>query len=514
MRKRTKNEYLTLTLLLGILILNFTLRTFPSLENPIPYGDVDAAAHTILVNKIIENSGLIEKEPEYIPIVASPEDFKYIHSPLYHSGIAALVLASSLDIRIIIGLITTFGVVSLFVLSKYIFKKNWISLLVCFFQAINIREIYSIFWGQWGVVIGLSFIPFAIYLLLRAIDSKFNRKIIIASAFVAGIIYLIHPLTFFFYLACSFGILILKFKKINFKKKWREILIFTCILSVMLLIYIPGKKWGTSYSRKISLNDTFSIIFFLAPSPNPGETLYHSKLGYNMWYVYDINMIFGIPLLIFSAIGFLFSLILAIKKKIKKKEKNLLLPMLFITMFFLFSYAVIFTTSSFWVTRGLPFLATLLALLSGVGCLIISRIKGFSKYVKIISLIIITYYIFSVSNIFQSAFPRLNEYEISALNWIKKNTQENSTFIFLEISGNQILLNKMKNIWMPVFSERKFFFPKVENGEISLENYDFFGKKVNITHIMVTRAPNLKTQMKNFELIYSNEYVDVLRRLK
>ncbi len=349
---------------------------------------------------------------------------EYIFAPLFHylNAAIALILPLNLTIKIIPSILISSCVFLFYLISKKITGDNNVALIIGFFSGF-IPVLYKETLNQLNpITLIIPLILIIIYSLINLKEIK-QIKIFIISIVLAS---LTHPLISLFLIGILIYIITTLVDNVDQKQLEIEITLFSVffILWTQLLIY-----------KKMFLFHGPNIIWQNIPLEIINEHFTRISIIGSIYQIGIIQFIFGIYVIF--------------KYFLKEKKKD---------VYLLTSFAITVALALWFklieLKIGLIFFGIILTLISAKGIKIfldfINQTKLSKFYNVFIFLILITLtttlIIPSIINA-KEVINDIEKEEIDAMNWIKYNTERNSTILATDEEGHLITeIAKRKNI--------------------------------------------------------------------
>ncbi|MBS3106172.1 glycosyltransferase family 39 protein [Candidatus Woesearchaeota archaeon] len=216
--------------------------TLPLQENPLPYGEVDAASHYAVAEYTTSSDRSITTLPYYIDVRYGDDNKFKEHTlwypPPFHTALAmAAVFGGNIELSIFIlnAILCSLVVLGVYFLmrSLYGFEVGFVSAALVGF---SLRDALVFMWGQWPERFGFAFLPLILYCFYHYASSHLdgNRKPI--YAYLLGLLLaanlFIHPMTFFHSVAA------LLFVGIFLLIKERRIFFHMADVGIALVIFV------------------------------------------------------------------------------------------------------------------------------------------------------------------------------------------------------------------------------------------------------------------------------------
>ncbi|MBI2138802.1 glycosyltransferase family 39 protein [Candidatus Woesearchaeota archaeon] len=259
--------------------------TIPLRQNPMPYGEVDAASHYAVAEFTIWQGRSITLLPYYID-VRYGDDNKFKnhvlwYPPPFHTNLAiASALGGETDKPIYLAnaVFSSLAVLTVYFLLRklYGFLPALISLLLLSF---SLRDIMVYLWGQWPERMGFAFVPLVLYCFYQYYQSyKGGKEKFIYLYLLAGMLAInlyIHPMTFFH----STGALVLLAAFFSFREK-RFFFVgkhfsFSVLVFILMISIFPFQTANVLLRAETdaeagSKGDYSRLLQWFKPEDNPG----------------------------------------------------------------------------------------------------------------------------------------------------------------------------------------------------------------------------------------------------
>ncbi|MFH1722871.1 MAG: hypothetical protein ABH950_09745 [Candidatus Altiarchaeota archaeon] len=412
--------YYTLVILIALGLLSYTtIYTFHS-EYKLPFHS-DEWDHLTYSLEILSKEKIVSYNPYLGPEF---EDFNWELN--YYLLFVPILLLTGLDplkLAIFFPTITAFIMSLNAVLLVRHLTKNDISGLLAGILVLTLKSNVTLL-GPWFLVpmaYGLSQIPLILYLFTKFLEK--NLKWIIPFGLVFAQTTFVHAQTTTIFLPI-FGVYLIMHPRTLWKNRWK-ILPLPLIGLLILMNFFPPAEQGANpeYFLKI-LEDTIDRLSLTSDEPS----------GYNVYYYYPRFL--GESTILFSLIG-----IFVLLSSGKQEQRILPIAILSLTPFVIQYY---YTQTIFlsYYRRMFMYDAELLLMAAGVG-LAVTYVFVWEKSKKYIqddldrllakALVTVLLGLFLYSQI-QSTFEYekmiyhiIEERDVSALKWMKENTNENAT---------------------------------------------------------------------------------------
>ena len=486
--------------------------TLPIQDNPLPYGEVDAASHFAVADYTAHSDRSIQELPFYIDKRYNLDNrFRpgvLWYPPPFHTSLAIAAVvggSSNIPIHLANAILS-----SLIVLSVYFIVRKFFgfeaALLSGLFLVFSMRDIMIFLWGQWPERMGFAYLPLILYCFYKYTNSYLKKDekpiyIYIMAIFLA-INFFIHPMDFFHSIAALLVIsvfFLIKERKLIFNIKHISAAV---ILFLLLLSIFPLQTMNVASRLQVDEGDPkdkgdFSRLFSWFEPQLDNTGVPQSYFSYKDM----IGPYWTIPLIL---IGLLFL-------TLRRKRKDLVMLAWIISLYVMIHLDFIGKGR---VHRSLSGTAHIFYPLLVLGILYLAVLipKKYKSLFRVGSLLLVTILMLSTIGIQSSTvlknsylgIQRINPYQYEFSQWMKENIDENSE---LKHYGS-ISLAKSRWIWM---TGHRFLYPS--------SNTEF-----NITHIVVDSSDfaiagdrNSVAQLNqlsnileaNNTLIYSNDFVKV-----
>ena len=232
------NNIFELVCILTVFLLGMFIWTAPIRNNPLPYGESDAASHYSLIELTSSSDRSIYALPTIL-------DFRYGHDnkfishtlwyhPHYHLNIALINMFAGQSTTIIYYVVALFSL--LFVVSIYYVIRSlygfWPAILSALMLVVSGRDLMVFLWGQWPERLAYAFIPLILFAYYRYIKTD-KPVYLILCAILSAFNLFIHPVSFFhstMAVAILAILFLIKYKKFNIKHYSFALLIFIGII--------------------------------------------------------------------------------------------------------------------------------------------------------------------------------------------------------------------------------------------------------------------------------------------
>jgi hypothetical protein len=490
--------------------------TLPIQQNPLPYGEVDAASHFAIADYSYQSDRSITSLPYYI-------DKRYGHDnsfknhvlwypPPFHTGLA---IAAVFGGESVVPIFVTNAIFcSLIVLSVYFIMRKLfgfeVALLSGFLLIFSMRDVMIYLWGQWPERMGFAFLPLILYCFYKYSVSYLDKEekpiyLYIMSVLLAINLF-IHPMDFFHSVAAILivGLLFLiKEKRLffGFKHLIGSVLLFLVIISIFpyqtmnVVVKTQGEGEATG--------DISRMLYWFKPQEdNQGVPASYFSYKAMIGPYFTIAFIF---------LGILFLLL-------RRNKKDLVLLGWLVSLYIMIHLDVIGKGR---VHRSLSGTAHIFYPLMVLGVVfLISIIPGFKQYKKairygaVIVFGLLMFFSFGIQAQKQLAgayqgLLRVNPYQQEVISWLQVNTPDDALIYHM----GSVSVAKTRWIWM--LSHRAMD-PSVST-DLDKQNYThaivdysdfgFIGDQNSLDKIQEWEQQN----MANNTLLYDKDYIRVFK---
>ena len=434
-------DIIALTVLFSI---GFFISTLPIHDNPMPFGEGDAAHQYGKADYYYSSDRIFLNSPFHIYMVWYSGFNAYSRDPNDHSGFlyppfyftdGALVQAFTGER--ILGLNIYIAIMSILLaaFSTYFFMRKlfgfYPAVLSSFMILFAYRSIMGYIWGQRAILVALAFLPLALYYYYMYARSYLNKEpkplYLIIMVVLASTMALFHAMIFvvmFFIIFVYTVILIVKYRKLPFDIKLGllAILIFLVIFAPFGYQILQGRV-GKSQEFKIQNIGTLFKWYDATGKDNPQLYVYKNAYG-GYWTV---------PLL---ALGLLFIVLR------RKDDKSLLLISWLIALYLVFHFPVLNQTQ-FSMDRLIKAEAYIFYPLIALGLLSIPLFfkmpRNIRTYLKLgLSILFIIIFVFTVAKPFSATLKdsykgilRITPAQYELAEWVDANLEPDDVAILM-----------------------------------------------------------------------------------
>jgi hypothetical protein len=275
------------------------LWSLPIQNNPLPYGEVDAAAHYSIGAYMAYSDHSFVKLPNFLyryRLDNRLSEGTLWYPPQFHSNLAIMEVldsGSSVLVYVFLALISTSCVLTSYILIRnlYGFLAGFLSSFLLIF---SVRGYIGYLWGQWPQVVALTIIPLILYFYYKYVNSFVGESgqksvylymvsILIASQF------LIHPMGVFHSLVALMVYTVLFFlKERKFPFNLKHFSIFALIFLVITSGFAPLQFGsvvltftGGGTGNGIGIYNPERLFYwFKAPSEETGYPAFYFSYSY------------------------------------------------------------------------------------------------------------------------------------------------------------------------------------------------------------------------------------------
>jgi hypothetical protein len=426
----------------------------PIQNNPIPYGEVDAASHYSIADYTYESDRSITTLPYYIDMrYGKANKFRehvLWYPPSFHTSLAiAAVFGGESDVPIFLA---NAILCSLIVLAVYFIMRRFFGFEAALISGImlifSMRDIMIYLWGQWPERMGFAYLPLILYCFYKYCTTYLkgeNKPIYLYLMSLFLVINLfIHPMDFFHSIAALIIIglfFLIKERKIffNIKHVFIAIVLFLLIVSMFPLQSMNViVRLRTDKGDSAAVGDLSRLVYWFKPQlDNPGVPQSY------FFYKPMIGPYWTIPLLL---LGILFLLL-------RRNKKDLVMLGWLVSLYIMIHLDVIGkgrvhrslsgTTHIFYplIVLGLLYLISLIPKINGY--------KNIIKYGLITSFIVFIFISIGIAanTSLKGAYTgisRLNPHQYEFTRWAMENIPEDAEMYHV----GSISLAKSRWMWM------------------------------------------------------------------
>lgn len=406
----------------------FWLFTLPVKDNPLPFGEGDAA-HQFGISDYISYSDKITPDmPHHIAIWywrMNPNDPYATLNPQPAFVNQAIMQTMTGDRFLSVTYYFVFACIFLIALATFWITRKlfgfYQGVIASVFGSLSMTNVMSYLWGQRLILIAISFVILTCYLFYKYFESfnegKDDKKYLILAGFTMATCGVFHAQSIMMctFMICIFlGFMLIKYKKLPFNIT--SILIFCGILFVLFLPFVPDLLGFTSESMKLELT-------------NLGDTFHWFRMDLDYPY-YDVFKISALSISLwmipFMLIGLTYLLI-------RRKDNDLLIFSLIIGSYIALHLHMVGILSHDRVTRFLKLSPYLFAMIYAIGIIWLTsfikekQTKKITKIAVTIVLFIFLYFIAftNVKTTLEESYQpplRINQAQVDASTWINENT--------------------------------------------------------------------------------------------
>ncbi|MBD3164424.1 hypothetical protein GF323_04440 [Candidatus Woesearchaeota archaeon] len=490
--------------------------TLPIKDNPIPYGEVDAASHYALADYTYYSDRSISELPYYIDKRYGYDNKFSAHTlwypPPFHTSLAiAAVFGGESDYSIYVAnaIFCSLIVLAVYFLVRRLYNIE-AALLSSFLLIFSIRDIMIYLWGQWPERMAFAYLPLIIYCFYMYCKSYLDRNekpiYIYLMSILLALNLFIHPMDFFHSVAALIIITLfffIKERKLFFNARHisAAIVLFLLIISVFpfqtmnVLVRLQTDDTSQGGTGRIS-----RLFYWFKPQES-NKGVPQSYFSYKSM----IGPYWSIPLLL---MGILFLML-------RRKKKDLVILGWLVSLYIMIHLDVIGKGR---VHRSLSGTAHIFYPLMALGLIYTFSLipKHYRKAIKpLLLLVFAVLMFFSVGlpayNSLKDAYSgiaRINPIQYGFSKWLRESTIEETDNLY---HMGSISLARTRWLWM--IGHRHM----IDSTRYSLD-------EINSTHIIIdysdlTMLQNKEAllQLQEFEernlhnntLVYSTKYIRV-----
>ncbi|MBR9699244.1 hypothetical protein GOV09_02215 [Candidatus Woesearchaeota archaeon] len=491
--------------------------TLPIQQNPLPYGEVDAASHYAVADYTLSLDRSIEILPDYIDMRYGRDNTFKEHvlwyPPPFHMGLATggfLGGSSTVPVYLTNAVFCLLIILSVYFVVRRLFgfKAALLSGILLMF---SIRDILIYIWGQWPERMAFAYVPLVLYsfyqYVMSFIKGKPNTIYLYLMSILLALNLFIHPMVFFHTLLglILFSLFILiREKKIFFSIKHMAIVVVLFFLIISMFPYqtlnVLGRSQdsGANPAEKGDFSRFFS--WFKPPQNNPGVPdsyfSYRDMIG-PLWSI--LFLVLGIALLL-----------------LRRSSKDLLL-LAWLASLYIMIHLDVFGTGR--VHRSLSGTAHIFYPLMSIGLLYaLSFLPALGKWrghlqngaIIVFAVLLLSATGPSAQGFLEGAYQgvgRINGHQSEYTEWLRSSDlEEDASFVHV----GSLSLAKTRWLWM---IGHRYHYPSTIQAEappiytvIDLSDFALIRDQQSIAALQ-----NLELTFSNKTAVYESEFIRVYR---